>query len=151
METRVIQDIAVLREFVRELLEKLKEREHNSSAVVLALSGDLGAGKTALTKILAGELEIEEPITSPTFVIMKRYETGDEHFTELVHIDAYRIEALDEMRVLGFHEILTEAGVIVCIEWAERVKDVLPPDAVHIHVDINDDFSRTITIRHGQD
>lgn len=151
METRVIQDIAVLREFVQELLQMLREREHDGEAVVLALSGDLGAGKTALTKILAGELLIEEPITSPTFVIMKRYQTDDEHFHTLVHIDAYRIEALDEMRVLGFHEVLKEEGTIVCVEWAERVRDLLPPDTVHINVDINDDFSRTITIRHGQD
>lgn len=102
-------------------------------AVVLALQGDLGAGKTTFVQSLASLLEVEEVVTSPTFVIMKLYKTKSSQFPKLVHVDAYRIESIDEMRVLGFASLLAQKDTIICIEWAENIVELLPEDAVHLY------------------
>lgn len=95
-------------------------------AAVIGLSGDLGVGKTTFVQTLAEVLGVGESVTSPTFTIMKRYTTADGVFPTLVHIDAYRVESIDEMRVLGFETLLAERGTLVCIEWPERIEPLLP-------------------------
>jgi tRNA threonylcarbamoyladenosine biosynthesis protein TsaE len=121
----------------------------DSQASVLAISGDLGAGKTTFMQVLAKELHIKEPVISPTYVIMKRYEVSEddvEIFKTLVHIDAYRIEDIDEMRVLRFEEVLAEKDTIICIEWAEKIEELLPAHTVHhMNIEIKGE-SRVITI-----
>ena len=97
------------------------------AAAVLGLSGDLGAGKTTFVQHLARALGVTESVTSPTFVIMKSYATTDPQWQQLVHIDAYRIESVDELAVLGFATLLQQNNTIICIEWAERVASLLPP------------------------
>jgi len=114
--------------------------------VVLALSGDLGAGKTTLVQLLARMLGVSETVTSPTFVVMKQYETANELFPQLVHIDAYRIDDVDEMRPLGFPSLITEPGTLLCIEWAERIRAILPAEAITISLVLNRDETRTLTI-----
>lgn len=101
----------------------------NTAATVLALHGDLGAGKTTFTQALARALSVSEPVTSPTFVIMKGYKLDEQPFTEIVHIDAYRLEHSDELRRLGFLNLLTQPRTLVLIEWAEKVRDLIPPTA----------------------
>lgn len=101
-------------------------------ALVLALHGQLGAGKTTFVQNLARVLGVEEVVTSPTFVIQKNYQLPNEK-GKLMHIDAYRIEQIDELKVLGFEALLTENNTIICIEWAERVVDILPPTTVNIY------------------
>ncbi len=126
----------------------------NNRAVVVALNGDLGAGKTTLTQQLAARLGIVEQLTSPTFVVMKRYDVLEPGpagqmatpFAQLVHVDAYRLDSVDELKVLRFDEILAEAGTIICIEWAERVGDILPAEHVSVAIDIVDGDTRTFTI-----
>lgn len=142
-----VRDIGELRTFGGELLGELQVRT-GAGAAVIALHGDLGAGKTTFVQQLAAALGVEDTITSPTFVIMKQYETVDDHFSKLVHIDAYRIEEIDEMRVLRFGELAREKGTIMCIEWAERIAELLPEDTTHLTFTINADETRTVTI-HG--
>jgi tRNA threonylcarbamoyladenosine biosynthesis protein TsaE len=127
-----------------ELLSLLQIKTTNK-ATVLALSGDLGAGKTTFVQSLARDLGVVETVTSPTFVIMKRYDTTDKYFSSLVHIDAYRIEDIVEMKVLGFELILDEPNTLVCIEWAERIKDLLPEDCTHLKFVVGANESRIIT------
>jgi len=115
-------------------------------AVVLALSGDLGAGKTTLVQLLARVLGVIDTVTSPTFVVMKQYETTNEAFPMLVHIDAYRIEDTDEMRPLGFATLLREPGALMCIEWAERIESLLPTHTIAATLVLNRDETRTLTI-----
>lgn len=143
-----IAGVADLRDFTKALLQQLKEREHNGRAVVLALHGDLGAGKTTFTQLLASELGVLEPVTSPTFVIMKQYELEGQLFSELVHIDAYRIEELNEMQVLGFTELLTQPGALICIEWAEKISDLLPEHTINISFEITNDDHRKLTVKY---
>lgn len=103
-------------------------------AVVVALSGDLGAGKTTLVQLLARGLGIGEVVTSPTFTIMKGYEASGETFDRLVHMDAYRIESLDELKPLRLSEILQAPRTLFCIEWAEKIAEVLPAETIFIDI-----------------
>ena len=105
------------------LVKKLPAR------AVLALHGDLGAGKTCFVQGIALALGIRAPVTSPTFTIVNEYH-GDRY---LCHIDLYRLSGADEVLALGFDEYL-EAEGIVAVEWSERAEEVFPADAIHIDI-----------------
>jgi tRNA threonylcarbamoyladenosine biosynthesis protein TsaE len=134
-----------LDKFAGEVLALLKEAV-STGAQVIALSGDLGAGKTSFTQALGRQLGITEDITSPTFTIMKGYETTDDAFAHLVHMDAYRIESLDELRPLRFDEILGTPKTLLVVEWAELIKEAILPAALHLTLSIKDETTRTATL-----
>lgn len=115
-----------LNTFVEDFLSKLEEKSNHDLAHVLKLEGNLGSGKTTFTKYLAKQLGIiEEEITSPTFVILKRYKTKNKNFKTLIHIDTYRLDSGDDLLKLGFEEILKEENTLIVVEWPERVSDIL--------------------------
>ena len=102
-----------------------------SGATLLALVGELGAGKTTFVQALARELGVQDTAQSPTYVLMKSYPVNYKHFTKLVHIDAYRLEKPEEFAALKPEEFLSDPHALVCIEWPERVEGQLPtPDVV---------------------
>lgn len=101
--------------------------------MVILFYGDLGAGKTVMTKGIAAGLGIAEMITSPTFTIMQEYEGGR---MPLYHLDVYRIEDPDEMEEVGLNEYIYGNGLTV-IEWAEQIEDILPEDAIKITIERN--------------
>lgn len=107
-----------------------------SGAVVVALRGELGAGKTTFTQVLGRTLGVAEPITSPTFIVMKSYEVDHEQFDTLVHLDAYRIEDESELVPLKLSELLNRPRTIVCIEWPERISKIIPEEACWIDIEI---------------
>ena len=98
---------------------------------IVALTGDLGTGKTTLTKAIAEGLGVTEMITSPTFNIVKQYESGR---LPLYHFDVYRIEDADEMYELGYEEYFFGRGICV-IEWAELIDDIISEEAVRIEIE----------------
>jgi tRNA threonylcarbamoyladenosine biosynthesis protein TsaE len=111
---------------------------------VLLLGGDLGAGKTTFTQGLAIGLGITEPVTSPTFTLVRSYDT--ERF-RLLHADVYRLDRLQEIIDLGLPELLEEGSVAV-IEWGEYAAPVLMPDYLSIHIEFgDDDDGRVFVIR----
>lgn len=132
-----------LKEIARNVLEKTYKSQ-NDKAVVLALSGDLGAGKTTLTKELALSLGINENVISPTFVLMKIYQTNSIVFKKLIHIDAYRLEKEDELFGLGWEEILNNKENLIIVEWPEKVKICLPKETIWIKLGHVDEETRTI-------
>lgn len=112
---------------------------------VLALSGDLGTGKTAFTQGIAEGLLIDEWVNSPTFTVIQQYEGGR---LPLYHLDVYRIEDPSELEEIGVDEALFGDGVCV-IEWAEMVEEILPENTVHITItkDLEKGFDyRTVTV-----
>jgi tRNA threonylcarbamoyladenosine biosynthesis protein TsaE len=147
MTNRVEKEIKKERldSFSAEVLDMLKHKAANGS-IVLALSGDLGAGKTTFVQALGRALGVTEDITSPTFTIMKGYETTDDTFAQLVHMDAYRIEDEGELGPLRFSEIITQPNTLICIEWAELIKGALPQNLVQLTLSIKDETTRTVLI-----
>jgi len=117
-----------------------------AGALVLGLTGELGAGKTTFIQGLAEALGVKEKVLSPTFVIMKSFKFQVSSFRTLYHIDCYRIEKPEEMAELGFEEILKNPKNIVVIEWAEKIKKILPKDTVWINFEHLGEDKRRITI-----
>lgn len=107
---------------------------------VLALVGDLGAGKTQFVKGLAEGLGSTEVVTSPTFTLVHEYQGNR---LRIYHLDFYRIESLAALRAIGFDEIIFGDGVSV-IEWADRFADAIPPRARWINFEIVSDDQRRI-------
>ena len=97
------------------------ETHRGKRAIVFALQGEMGTGKTIFTKGLARAMGITEIVTSPTYALENEYTTGSD---KLFHIDAWRLEKPDELRALGFEDLIKNKSV-VSIEWAERVSDVV--------------------------
>ena len=96
---------------------------------ILALTGDLGSGKTQFTRGVGIGLGIpEEHITSPTFTLIQEYPAA----LPLIHIDLYRLETQSDIQSLGLHEYF-QAPYIVIIEWADRLQQALPPDSLRLH------------------
>ena len=132
-----------MKNIVEEILSTLPQKK---SAHTITLSGDLGAGKTSFVKALAKELGVVEHVTSPTFVIMKKYSVEGHYLVKtLIHIDAYRVEDINEMDVIGLEDLVKEEGSMVCIEWPEKIKSRIPEEALHISITTESDHSRTIT------
>jgi tRNA threonylcarbamoyladenosine biosynthesis protein TsaE len=118
-------------------------------ALVFGLKGDLGAGKTTFIQGFARGLGVREKITSPTFVIMNRFPIKKGRFKNFYHFDCYRIESAEEMKNLEFNDIIGSPRNIVCIEWPEKIKKVLPKDINMIKFDILEGDKRKITIDYG--
>lgn len=108
--------------------------------IVIALTGDLGTGKTALTKSIAEGLGITEVITSPTFNIVKEYYSGR---IPMYHFDVYRIGDIDEMYELGYEEYFYGNGVCI-VEWADLIEDIIPEDAIRIDIEYGENEGERI-------
>ena len=117
----------------RELTRRL------SGGDVIALSGELGAGKTTFVQGIAREFGIKDAVTSPTFVIMNAYEVSpdDRGITALCHIDAYRLEKGKELASIGVEEYMGNPSVVTLIEWPERVAEILPESTLWVEITIS--------------
>jgi tRNA threonylcarbamoyladenosine biosynthesis protein TsaE len=129
------------REVARQLVESLAPR---GKALVVALQGDLGAGKTAFTQEAGKLLGIEENMHSPTFVIEKIYKINHQGFKHLIHIDAYRIEKESELLHLGWEEIVSNPENLIFIEWPENVSGLIPKGAQAVSFKFVDEETREI-------
>ncbi len=110
---------------------------------IIALTGDLGAGKTHFTKGLAEGLGIDpHTVTSPTFVLINEYHGR----LRVYHFDTYRLDDSDALEALGCQEMFAGSGVCV-IEWAYRVEDCLPDDRLDVHMEHAGPTERTLTFR----
>jgi tRNA threonylcarbamoyladenosine biosynthesis protein TsaE len=113
------------------------------AGAVLALHGDLGAGKTQFVRgLLEGLGGNPRTVSSPTYVLLNIYPTGR---LTLYHLDAYRIAAPSDFDSVGFTELLEQGG-IVAVEWPSKIAELLPKSAIHIHIEPLDENSRRITI-----
>jgi len=130
--------------------------QHLRSGQVIALHGDLGAGKTVLTQGIAAVLGINARVTSPTFTLVSEYvrPSGD----LLIHIDCYRLGSPDqndgalEAAFFGLDEIVDRRDAIVIIEWAERVASLLPSDYLEItlrYANVTPDHRQIHCLAHG--
>jgi tRNA threonylcarbamoyladenosine biosynthesis protein TsaE len=123
-----------------ELAARLAETLEPGSFV--ALRGDLGAGKTAFARGVAVRLGVAEHVLSPTFTLLRVYESGRLPF---YHFDVYRIACADELNDAGFYEYAYGGGVCLC-EWAELIEEELPEDRIDVRIERLDDSKRRITV-----
>ncbi len=128
--TRNLTSLEQTRNFAKQIAVSLRGGD------VIALSGDLGSGKTTFVQFLANELGVRDTVTSPTFVLMKIYKTGSdarEHgIHTLCHIDAYRLRSGAELTAIGAEEYVGGDSVVTAIEWSERVESLLPSNAMYL-------------------
>lgn len=116
-------------------------------ASVVGLFGDLGSGKTTFTQCSALFLGVAENTTSPTFVIEKRYPISYNGFSNLIHIDAYRLDSGKELLDLGWKEMSDNPKNLIFIEWPERVAEILPKDMKKICFKFIDEKTREIEVQ----
>ena len=128
-------------DFVAQLLPKKDE------ATLVALSGELGSGKTTFVQCAARTLGVKENITSPTFVLIKSYKLQVASYKNLYHIDAYRLESGAELAKLGFEEIVANPDNLIFLEWPERVSEVLPANFLTIKFAFIGEATRAIEYR----
>lgn len=143
----ISKSVAETAKMAQDLAQKM--RPHASHAAVLALSGDLGSGKTTFSKAFAAALGIHESeVSSPTFVIMKSYGLRNRnHFKKFIHIDAYRLERAEEIERLGWREIVSDPGNLILVEWPENIGAAMPKDATKINFMFVDETTREIEIK----
>ena len=111
---------------------------------IILLAGDLGAGKTAFAQGFGRALGVVEPITSPTFTLVRTYEEGR---FPLIHVDVYRLDHLQELVDLGITEIIDGDGVTL-IEWGDAVAPLLPPDFLEVSLELGaTDDERLVRLR----
>ncbi|MBU3968997.1 tRNA (adenosine(37)-N6)-threonylcarbamoyltransferase complex ATPase subunit type 1 TsaE [Patescibacteria group bacterium] len=159
----ISKNLEETRDIAKKFLQNLKQPKER--ALVVGLFGDLGSGKTTFVQFIAEALGIEENITSPTFVIEKIYSVKSrragilpkaklfnraskiENFDwpkRLIHTDAYRLKNGEELRILGFEEILNDSGNLIMIEWPENIFSILPDNILKIEFEFVDENTRKI-------
>jgi tRNA threonylcarbamoyl adenosine modification protein YjeE len=140
----------------KKFLEKALKEAREDAPLIFYLEGELGAGKTHFVKGLAEALGIKDNITSPTFVLMKKYavsgsaaarQAGKKLF---FHIDCYRIYNEEDARQIGLDKILENPRSIVAVEWAERIADIVPKPYWKLVFKHIDDKTRKIVIKNVQ-
>ena len=119
--------------------------EKLSAGDVIAYEGDLGAGKTALTRGIARGLGITDPVTSPTYTIVNEYLSGK---LPLFHFDMYRLSCADDLFDIGWEDYL-ERGGVCAVEWSENVEEAMA-GAIRVTIEKTGDESRKITIAGGE-
>ncbi len=116
-------------------------------ALVIGLKGNLGGGKTTFLQGFARGLGIREKILSPTFVIVKRFKIKDLRFKNFYHIDCYRINNLKEILDLGLKKIISDPKNIIVIEWADRIKKLIPETGTWVEFELVNKNIRKIMIK----
>ena len=111
---------------------------------VISLRGSLGAGKTVFAKGVARSLGIQEAIVSPTFTLVQEYEGR----IPMYHMDLYRITSEEDFQMIGGEDLLYSNGVCL-IEWSEIINYLLPNGTLFVEIKVNEDQSRTVTLKGG--
>ena len=129
-------------EIAQQLAKKiLKNLPAGRQGIVIGLQGELGGGKTTFVQGFAKGLGIKEKILSPTFVIFKRFPIKERN---LYHFDCYRVKDEEDVLELGFEEIISNPKNIVVIEWASKIKKIMPKDTIWINFKFVNETTRVI-------
>ncbi|MCX6759011.1 MAG: tRNA (adenosine(37)-N6)-threonylcarbamoyltransferase complex ATPase subunit type 1 TsaE [Candidatus Nealsonbacteria bacterium] len=129
--------------------KNILKRSPTKKVIVLGLIGDLGGGKTTFLQGFAKGLGIKEKILSPTFIIMRRFRicANSRKFADFYHIDCYRIKRPEEILELGFKEIISNSKNLVAVEWAGRIKKILPKNVLILKFEFINRNTRKIVLK----
>ncbi len=119
--------------------------EHIGEHRILALSGQMGAGKTTLIRAVCDVLGTDDVVTSPTFALVNEYDTSSDTFPKVYHFDFYRIKRPEEAYDIGIEEYF-DSGMLCMIEWPEMIDSLLPSDAVTLKIEEQPDGSRELSL-----
>ncbi|HYC34432.1 MAG TPA: tRNA (adenosine(37)-N6)-threonylcarbamoyltransferase complex ATPase subunit type 1 TsaE [Candidatus Paceibacterota bacterium] len=136
-----------MEEFAKDVLDFALEKKEKNEAFFIRLQGDLGAGKTTFCKAVGKHLGVTENMQSPTFVLQKIYKTKHNTFKTLIHIDAYRIEKIEEAHILALSEIEKDENALVLIEWPEKIEELIPKIGAVIDFEHIDNTTRKVTLK----
>ena len=136
MTTIQIPSLEYIRESARTFIAQMGDH------TIFAFYGKMGSGKTTFIKAVCEELGVEDVITSPTFAIVNEYHSAT---GPIYHFDFYRIKKLEEVYDMGYEDYFY-SGRLCLIEWPELMEELLPDDAVRIHIDEQTDGQRLLTI-----
>jgi tRNA threonylcarbamoyladenosine biosynthesis protein TsaE len=135
--TRTSNSVAETEAIAAEIAQTLKGGE------CIALDGELGAGKTQFVRGLVAALGADpHSVSSPTYVLLNIYDRGR---LKVFHLDAYRVSGADDFEAIGFAELLEQRGVVV-VEWAQRVRDLLPNKLIRVRIEAISENQRRIEI-----
>ncbi|MEJ0001734.1 MAG: tRNA (adenosine(37)-N6)-threonylcarbamoyltransferase complex ATPase subunit type 1 TsaE [bacterium] len=143
---KISKNIKDTEKIAEAFLRELAEKKHAKAAVV-GLYGDLGAGKTAFVKHAAKLLGVTRKVSSPTFVIMKKYPLKGKAHKTLFHIDAYRLKNEKEIEILGWKDIISSKENLIFIEWPERVQKAMPKGHSRIAIAHAKDGGRVFKVK----
>ncbi|MFN5442744.1 MAG: tRNA (adenosine(37)-N6)-threonylcarbamoyltransferase complex ATPase subunit type 1 TsaE [Crocinitomicaceae bacterium] len=138
MKTYSVNSIDSLKDIVIDLLELLNDHQ------VVALEGQMGAGKTTFIQQVLKAMGIEELDGSPTYSLINQYESP--FYGTVYHLDLYRLNSLEEIFDIGIEELLDQKCICL-IEWPEKMIELLPDNTIWVYLRVEEDFSRTITIK----
>jgi len=134
----IVNDLDGIRPIALDLLERLQ------TGSIVVLVGEMGAGKTTFTQSVLRAMGIVDLEGSPTYSLINEYESP--YFGKVYHMDLYRLNSLDEALDIGIEELLYQ-NVICFIEWPEKIKELLPDNTIWVYLRVEEDLSRTITIK----
>jgi len=149
-----IRNLTEMQKFAEDFVKKINldvgRLSNKTKATIVGLYGDLGSGKTAFTKEVSRAFGLKQTVTSPTFVIEKIYKLPQfgskaSEFEYLIHIDAYRLESGEELKQLGWEEIVNNPKNLIFIEWPENIKDILPKDIKKMKFKFIDEDTREVS------
>jgi len=130
-----------------ESAQKVLETRSGERAAVLGLIGNLGGGKTTFLHGFAKGLGIKEKVNSPTFIIMRRYKMQDARYKNFYHLDCYRLNKPREILDLGWKEIIENPKNIVAVEWAGKMKKIMPQETIWLNFEFVNDKTRKIVLK----
>lgn len=143
----ISKNIKQTHKLAKDTVLKILKTAPKKRAVVLGLYGELGSGKTAFTQGFAKALGVKKRITSPTFIIENIYKLPKKLlFDRLIHIDTYRLQNAQSLINLCWEEIINDPKNIILIEWADKIKSVLPKNHIKIKFEHIDKKTRKIVI-----
>lgn len=133
------------------LAKQILKKTLSKNAFIIGLKGDLGAGKTTFLQGFAKGLKIKENVLSPTFILMRKFQISknihNSKFKNFYHIDCYRFNSSKEVLTIGFKKIISQPENIIAIEWADKIKNLLPENIVWLEFKIKSKDRREIIIK----
>ncbi len=129
---------------INKIIDKLSQRIKTDNIKSIALIGDLGTGKTHISKRICKNLRVTENVKSPTFTYLLEYDLED---IKIVHFDLYRLSNIDELYEVGYQEYVDADNTLLLIEWANNVPEVIEETSIVINLEYFDENSRSVSIK----
>jgi len=147
MDMQVISESPVqTKKIAAKLAADILKKRPGKRAFVISLKGDLGSGKTTFVQGFVGAFGVSDKVKSPTFLLIKNYRLANSRFTDIYHIDCYRVENWKQLEPLEIKQIFNNPYAIILVEWPERISPILPLVKAKIKFEHIDPKTRKIMI-----